>query len=687
MEDSSERRPLDLRGDLNPAQLRAATADAGVHLVVAGAGTGKTRTLVYRVAHLVSRGAQPESLLLLTFTRRAAEEMLRRATAISGDGCRRVAGGTFHGFGHTVLRRHGHLIGYKAGFTILDKGDAADVVGMVRTEGGFARSGRRFPRKDTLANLFSKRINTGRDLEALIAEEMPQFAGEGEAIAKLMEGYGERKRAQNVLDYDDLLVGLRDLLAAHEDVRNQLARRFRHVLVDEYQDTNRLQAHIAALLGAACGNLMVVGDEAQSIYGFRGADFRNIVDFEKVFPAAETLKLELNYRSTQPILDLANAILARAREGFEKRLRSAHDEGRGEAAERPRLVRTEDEHSQARFVAERVLALREQGRSLADIAVLGRAGWHLGVLELELAERNVPFRKYGGLQFLEAAHIKDVLALLRLGSNPLDAVAWFRVLQLASGVGPATAHRLTTAVIDRGGDLAALESPRVKKQRYGKTVAELAATVRRLGSEEIGLMARLELALETYRQLMPMRYDDATARARDLDALPVIAGRFDSLQAFLAALAIEPPQRLAAGGDDAEDEVLTLSTVHSAKGLEWQTVFILDLVDGHFPSRAAVQSDDYEEERRLLYVAVTRARGDLYLMRPETLTQRGGWGHRLAPISPLLAELDLDSLVEETLYRPAPEPLDGDGDGQPTKGPSSAGDEAWRRIQAYFGDD
>lgn len=665
---------------LNPAQTRAATAGDGMHLVVAGAGTGKTRTLVYRVAHLVRQGTPPEALLLLTFTRRAAEEMLRRAAALSGEGCGRVAGGTFHSFANSVLRRHARRLGYSEGFTILDKGDAADVVGMVRTEGGYTRTGRRFPRKDTLANLFSKQVNTGRSLDKLIAEEIPQFAADRDAIAALMARYSERKKAQNVLDYDDLLVGLRDLLAGHDAVRGELAKRFRHVLVDEYQDTNRLQAHITALLGAACGNLMVVGDEAQSIYGFRGADFRNIVDFPKLFPAAAVTKLERNYRSTQPILDLANAVLERARESFDKRLVA---DATAEA-ERPRLVRAEDEHAQARYVAERILALREQGTPLAQIAVLARAGWHMSVLELALAERNIPFRKFGGLQFLEAAHVKDVLALLRLGSNPRDATAWFRVLQLAEGVGPATAQRLAAAVVDAGGDLGPLASQGVRAQRYGKVVGRLARAVRRLGETDLGLPARLEHALDVYRKLMPSRYDDAAARARDLEALPVIAARFDSLEAFLGALAIEPPQNLVDTADDADDEVLTLSTVHSAKGLEWHTVFILDLVAGHFPNRAAQGEDDYEEERRLLYVAVTRARRNLYLMRPETLAQRGGWGHRLVAISPLLADLDLAALVDEEVYRPPDEQVPGEADASDAG--DAADDEALRRIQSYFGD-
>ena len=673
-------RALDLKTALNPAQIRATTATGGTHLVIAGAGTGKTRTLVYRVAHLVAQGTPPEALLLLTFTRRAADEMLRRATAIVGNGCRRVAGGTFHSFANSVLRRHGRRLGYAEGFTILDKSDASDVVGMVRTEGGFARSGRRFPRKDTLAGLFSKHVNTGRALDELVAEDIPQFAAEQDAIAEVMKRYGARKRAQNVLDYDDLLIGLRDLLAGHSAVRSEVTRRFREVLVDEYQDTNRLQAHITALLGAGGTHLMVVGDEAQSIYGFRGADFRNILDFRKIFPDTTVTKLEQNYRSTQPILDLANASLSKAQEGFDKRLTAIDTDARDQ---RPRLIRAEDEHAEARFVAERVLALRESGIALREIAILARAGWHLSILELALAERNIPFRKFGGLKFLEAAHVKDVLALLRLGTNPRDAVAWFRVLQLAEGVGPATAQRLATAVVDHGGDVAPLESKALENRRYGKIIKRLARTVRRLTQPDQSLDARLEHALTVYRKLMPSRYDNAEARARDLEALPVLAAKFETLEDFLGSLAIEPPQTITQTSDDPDDEMLTLSTVHSAKGLEWHTVFVLGLVAGQFPSRAS-DGAAFEEERRLLYVAITRARRNLFLMRPESLAQRGGWGHRLVAISPLLAELDLDRLVEEEIFRPSEDVSISDGTLEGSDRTSD--DEALRRIQAYFGD-
>ncbi|RMH20429.1 MAG: ATP-dependent helicase [Acidobacteria bacterium] len=674
----AESATLDLERDLNAAQRAAACAGAGAHLVVAGAGSGKTRTLVYRVAYLVSQGVAPESILLLTFTRRAAQEMLRRAAALLDERCRRVAGGTFHAFAYLVLRRYGELLGYGDGFTILDRGDAADLVGLLRSEGGFARRGRRFPRKDTLLELFSKSVNTGRDLAALLAEDYPQFADDLADVERLGRRYAERKKAQNVMDYDDLLVNLRDLLVEHAGARRQICSRYRHVLVDEYQDTNRLQAHIAALLASAHGNLMVVGDEAQSIYGFRGASFANIIDFPKVFPDARTTLLEQNYRSIQPILDLGNAVLARARQSFGKRL---YSELPGD--DKPLLVRTDDEHGQARFVAERVLELREEGVPLAEMAVLVRAAWHTNALEIELGRRNVPFRKYGGLRFVEAAHVKDLCALLKLGQNPTDAAAWHRFLQLYDGIGPTTAQRLAAEVIDAGGDLAVLARPHLRRRPYGRDLARLKEVLDAISRPDLGLAGQLEHAVRYYQTLLPQRYDDAARRQRDLGTLEVIAERYDALDAFLSDLAIDPPDFTRPSREhDPEDEHLTLSTVHSAKGLEWRVVFVLNLVNGYFPSFPSFgDAEAYEEERRLFYVAVTRAQRRLYLLKPEVLSGRGGYRERVAELSAFLAEIDLETLTEERLYSdqpPAGEWLEEEG--------VDVDDATLRRIQAYFGD-
>ena len=382
--------------ELNEAQRDAVLSTEGPHLVIAGAGTGKTRTLVHRVASLVSNGVSPESILLLTFTRRAASEMLRRASLILDERCSRAAGGTFHSFANVVLRRHAPKLGYDSAFTILDRSDSADILGILRSELGYDRRGRRFPRKDTISDLISKQINTRRSLESLLEQDYPQFEQEREALEEIARAYTERKLSQNVMDYDDLLVNLRRLLVEHPETRQRLSATYRYQMVDEYQDTNRLQAHIVALLAADHGNVMVVGDDAQSIYSFRGADFRNIMDFPKLFPEARTILLEQNYRSSQPILDLGNKILESANERFEKTLYSEIED-----EQLPSFVRTSDDQDQAVFVCKTILDLREEGVGLADVAVLSRAAWHTNSLEIELSRRNIPFRKFGGQRFVE----------------------------------------------------------------------------------------------------------------------------------------------------------------------------------------------------------------------------------------------------------------------------------------------
>ena len=671
---------IDFESELNLAQREAVESLEGPHLVVAGAGSGKTRTLVYRVANLVMQGVHPESILLLTFTRRAAQEMLRRATGLLDERCRRVSGGTFHSFANVTLRRWAEPLGYGSGFTIIDRADCVDLVGILRTEGGYERKGRRFPRADTLLGLYSKEINTNRPLQRLLEDEYPQFLDDVDDIAELRSRYAERKLKQNVMDYDDLLVNLRRLLAEHKPARRKLGATFRYVMVDEYQDTNRLQAHIGALLAASHGNIMVVGDDAQSIYGFRGADFRNIIDFPKIFPDTQTILLEQNYRSTQPILDLGNAILEKAREKYSKRLFT-----RLPGDHKPVLLRTADDDSQAEYICDKVLALREEGVPLQEIAVLCRAAWHTNTLELELNHRNIPFRKFGGIRFVEAAHVKDVTALLKLGSNPLDAGAWFRILQFFEGIGPKTARRLSDAIVTSGGDLETLTAPEVARRRYARDLGDLKRLLEDIGGQGRSLQERLDRVHEQYRVWMPKKYDDAQRRASDLEALEVIAGRYDELEQFLSDLAIDPPdfrRPEAALGDDSEDEWITLSTVHSAKGLEWHTVFVVQLNMGRFPAYPSLQdADQYEEERRLFYVAVTRAKSNLFLIKPEEQRGRGGY-FEVAELSPLISELggDLGRLVEDEMFAPAPDAGE-DGEG----GDANEDSEQLQRIQDYFG--
>jgi DNA helicase-2/ATP-dependent DNA helicase PcrA len=659
---------LDLGADLNPAQLEAVRSLEGPHLVVAGAGSGKTRTLVARVAWLVAQGVEPESILLLTFTRRAAREMLRRATALLDERVNRVAGGTFHSFANTVLRRGARRLGYTPDFTILDRADAAELLGGLRTELGYDRRERRFPRKDTLADLYSKLANTRHSLDSLLEEDYPTFVEDREAIAALRQLYQSRKQEQNVMDYDDLLLRLRDLLAEHDDVRRRLSQTYRYIMVDEYQDTNRLQAHIAALLASEHGNLMVVGDDAQSIYSFRGADFRNIMDFPELFPDARITLLEENYRSTQPILDLGNAILDASSEKFSKRLFTRRTGDR-----KPWFVRTGDDHDQAVFVCDRILELREEGVPLKEIAVLTRAAWHSNTLEIELGRRNIPFRKFGGVKFVEAAHVKDVSALLRIAVNPLDASSWLRVLQLLPGIGPRRAQQLSELVTKAGGDLEKAFATQRRAARYGDALEELCDVLGSLANPAPPVPERLERALGWYRPLLQGKYDDAQRRARDLEALQVLAEQYQSLERFLTDIAIEPPEF---GRDprerDTEDEWITVSTIHSAKGLEWEAVFVLNLNNGQFPVMNALSDpESYEEERRLLYVAVTRCKRHLWLSKPEVIAARfGGIGE----LSPLLRDIaGLERLVESSSFSAPREPAGAGAGGGATSAGSLAG--------------
>ncbi len=671
---------LDLSQALNAAQLAAAEAVTGAHLVIAGPGSGKTRTLVYRVANLVLQGVPPESILLLTFTRKAAQEMLRRATGILDERCRRVAGGTFHAFANRVLRRHAPLLGYTSGFTILDRSDAGDLMGVLRTEGGYDGGQRRFPRKNTILDLFSKLANTQRTLDRLVEEDYPHFAEELEALTELQILYGQRKKAQNVVDYDDLLMLLRQLLAEHEAVRRQLSAAYRYVMVDEYQDTNHLQAHIAALLASGHGNLMAVGDEAQSIYSFRGASFKNIIDFPKLFPDTKTTLLEQSYRSTQPILDLANGILENAKEKFSK---SLFTEVQGEV--KPQLIVAADDYAQANFIRRRVLELREEGVPLQEIAVLSRAAWHTNSLEVELNNANIPFRKFGGLRFVEAAHVKDISALLKIVANPLDSAAWFRVLQLFEGVGPKTAQGVTRAVAAAGGRWQVLAEAPFEGKRFGPDLERLARLLDVLAKDGPSVAERVTAAVVYYKPLLSRRFDDAPRRYRELEALEGMAQRYGSLESFLSDIAIDPPElALQGAGGTTEDEWMTISTVHSAKGLEWRSVFVINLNSGHFPSQRSLQEEDgMEEERRLFYVAVTRAKRDLYLLRPEELPTRGPYSNTFAEVSPLLEEIeDLPSLVEESHFSGEDESEDwGSGEGGP-----SGGEDLFSRIQDYFGE-
>ena len=612
---------LDYAGLLNPAQLEAATVVQGPVLVVAGAGSGKTRTLVFRVARLVEQGIDPRAILLLTFTRKAASEMLRRASTLLDGRCDQVAGGTFHSFANTVLRRHGASLGLASSFTILDRGDAEDIVGLLRARLGLDKKEKRFPRKQTIAEMFSMAVNKSRRLADLIEEEYAHLAEHSDDLVALREAYDAYRAEKQLLDYDDLLTKLHQLLRDDEAVRRQLSRRYQYIMVDEYQDTNALQAAIVRLLAAEHDNVMAVGDDAQSIYAFRGADFRNIMDFPTLFPGARVITLEQNYRSTQPILDVTNTLISQARERYTKQLFTVRTEGAT-----PLLVAAYNENFQSRFVCQRILELREEGVPLDDIAVLFRSSFHSFDLELELTRHDLPFIKRGGFKFIETAHVKDALAHLRVLANPRDAVSWFRLLLLIEGVGPRSAEDLIAQILTEPDVPALLEA--LPPRSYSADLRALAGLFRRLGDGTPSPAEQLAEVLRYYEPILKrVHRDDYPKRLKDLEHFVTITARYESLQELLTDMALDPPSDSV--GDvlatDSDDEgLLTLSTVHSAKGLEWHTVFIIWAVDGKFPSLYSVNDPDaLEEERRLMYVAATRAKEHLYVSYPINMYDRG----------------------------------------------------------------
>ena len=610
---------IDYAGLLNPAQLAAATTTEGPVLVIAGAGSGKTRTLVFRVARLVEQGVDPGAILLLTFTRKASAEMLRRAAALLDGRCERVAGGTFHSFANLTLRRYGSVLGLGSSFTILDRGDSEDAIGLLRARLGLDKKDKRFPRKQTIGEVFSAVVNKHRPLATLLDEQYPHLAEHGEDLHALQAAYAEYKAERQVLDYDDLLVKLQLLLAEHPEVRAQLGQRYRYVMVDEYQDTNPLQAQIVQLLGSVHGNVMAVGDDAQSIYAFRGADFRNIMEFPSLFPAARLITLEQNYRSTQPILEVANAVMSEARERYTKVLFTTQPEGSA-----PLLIAAEHENFQSRFVCQRILELREEGVPLNEIAVLVRSSFHSFDLELELNRADLPFIKRGGFKFIETAHVKDALAHLRVIENPRDAVSWHRLLLLLEGVGPKTADEIGSRLLGAADLPATLEA--IGGRAYSTELRALAGLVRRLTEPGRRPDEQLAEVLRYYEPLLKRAHpDDFPKRQRDLEHFVSIAARYRTLETLLTDMALEPPNDSVGDvlASDEDEGLLCLSTIHSAKGLEWHTVFVIWLVDGKFPSAYSMHDDaELEEERRLLYVAVTRAKRNLYLSYPINMYDR-----------------------------------------------------------------
>ena len=652
---------------LNEEQARAATFGDGPLLVIAGAGTGKTRTLIHRVAALIDRGVAPERILLLTFTRRAASEMLSRAEKLVGAAGARVHGGTFHSVGHRLLRQFGTAAGLPADFTIMDQGDAVDLMQLARGAQGHAKGQKRFPKKETLHYLYSRHINTELPLDELLHREFAQFVEYAPQITALFADYTSRKADRNLVDYDDLLLFWAIMLEAAPALQTRIAGLYEHVLVDEYQDTNLLQARILRGMCSVHRKITVVGDDAQSIYAFRGAHYRNILDFPRQYPGTTMVTLAENYRSTSPILDLSNIVISRAEERFTKELYT-----RREGGEKPWLVTAKDEAQQTRFVCDRVLQLHESGVPLREMAVLFRAGYMSADLEIELANRKIPFEKWGGLKFLEAAHVKDVLAFLRVSENPRDEVSWYRILMLMPGIGDVTARAMMTSMQERAWDpdafthLIAPPKAREAHRSLAVVLRQLRGVTNRDG-EGAGAKVASDIASvrAIYDSILKAKYDHPDARLADLDQLRTIAGGYPSRTAFLAALALDPPSNTQnlAGASESESDALVLSTVHSAKGKEWKAVFLIWAVDGWFPSSRAVEEpDELEEERRLMYVALTRAKDELAIIYPmQVYGSRRGSEYSFDQLSRFL-----DRGVRATMQRvvveepgdlPAPEPL------------------------------
>ncbi len=621
---------------LNDAQRRAVEhgsdvpngGPAGPLLVIAGAGSGKTNTLAHRVAHLIVSGADPRRILLMTFSRRAASEMGRRVERI----CKQVLGansgimtdaltwaGTFHGIGSRLLRIYAYQIGLDPDFTIHDREDSADLMNLVRHELGFSKMESRFPTKGTCLSIYSRAVNSETPLDEVLKTWFPWCLAWEKQLRELFAAYVEAKQTQNVLDYDDLLLYWAQMMS-EPSIAEDVGGRFDHVLVDEYQDTNRLQSSILMGMKPGGRGLTVVGDDAQSIYSFRAATIRNILDFPNTFdPPANIVTLDRNYRSTGTILAAANGVIELARERFTKNLWTDR-----ESEERPRLVTVKDETEQANYIVEKVLESRETGMPLKSQAVLFRASHHSGPLEVELTRRNIPFVKFGGLKFLDSAHVKDMLAALRFAQNPRDRVAGFRLMQLIPGIGPQTAGKILDAIATDPEPLAALQEipPPPRSGADWPAFVEMLAAIRR----NEGWPAEIGIAREWYQPHLERVHEDAETRKADLLQLEQIASGYASRERFLTELTLDPPDATSdqAGVPLLDEDYLILSTIHSAKGQEWRSVFLLNCVDGCIPSDLGVGSTaEIEEERRLLYVAMTRAKDHLHLMTPQRFFVHG----------------------------------------------------------------
>ncbi len=628
---------IDYAAELNGQQLAAVTSPPGASLVIAGAGSGKTRTLTFRVAWLLEQGVPPSSILLLTFTNKASREMLERVAAVVPGGADGIWGGTFHSIGNRILRRHAESIGFRTGFSIMDREDQEDLIESVVVREGLRTTDRRFPKGSVLAEIFGLAINCGETIPAILANRYPYHLPLEAQIERVAVAYEGRKREANSMDFDDLLAKTLELFARDEAVAERYQRQFQHILVDEYQDTNRLQSELVDRIAARHGNVMVVGDDAQSIYSWRGANFENILRFPEKHSDAQVYKIETNYRSVPEVLELANAAILGNENQFRKELRAV----RPASGVKPALVPLSTNNAQGAFVAQRILELHEEGMAFREMAVLYRAHYQSLEVQLELTRRGIPFAITSGLRFFEQAHIKDVAAFMKYAVNPSDEVAFKRMVKLLPGIGPKAAENLWAKAAR--GDVEALRQAKVpaKAQKPWDQLVHTLAELRP-GASPAQPAAMIEAVMfAVYDDYMRDKFANYDARREDLNTLQSYAKQFPTTEEFLAQLAllggVETTEALAANRD--EDDKVTLSSVHQAKGLEWRAVFVVWLSDGMFPSSRALDSEsDVEEERRLFYVAVTRCKDELYLTYPE-LRLNAGYGEAFQRPSRFLKEL------------------------------------------------
>ena len=626
-ENSLPERLTRYQSELNEQQFRVVTAKPSPALVVAGAGTGKTRTITYRVAYLIEQGVSPQRILLATFTNRAAREMLKRVESLTGSqNVHRIWGGTFHRIANLILRRHATSIGFDSNYSILDAEDSKDFINVCIEEAAIDTRAKRFPKPEVVQNIISYANNTDQMIEDVIIKKYPYFEMLSQQIKRVDFVYMERKKERNVMDYDDLLLNWKRLLVEKPDIAAVYAEQFQHILVDEYQDTNKLQAELIDLLAVKHKNVMVVGDDAQSIFAWRGAEFTNIYEFPKRYPNAEIYKLELNYRSTPEILGLANISISNNRKQFPKTLEAI----KKSKDWKPALIPCSDVEQQSTFVASRILELRDEGASLEEIAVLYRSHYHSIELQLELTRRNIPYRVQSGVRFFEQAHIKDVISYLRIIVNPRDELAWKRILKMIPSVGNATANKIYESLAYAENPFALVKKDDFKYQPRSKgNWSNFVELLEKITTDDNRNKPakQIELILANgYEAYLQENYENFEARLEDLKGLAMFAQKYDSTEDFLSELALLSTERfkeptgiigedVISGGE--EDELLTLTSVHQAKGLEWKAVFLIWAAEGKFPSpRSLKEIDSEEEERRLWYVALTRAKDELYLTYP-----------------------------------------------------------------------